>query len=53
MLQTDKVTLETFIMLQKFLVQMKKILVVTKISKTAVFNIDNNKKCFLSTKLAY
>ncbi len=24
-----------------------------KISSTTVFNIDNNKKCFLSTKSAY
>ncbi len=56
----SKVTVKTFIMLQKiilnflFICESWKIKCVTVSTKTlTVFNIDNNQKCFLSSKSAY
>ncbi len=59
-LNASKVTVKTFIMLQKLSISKQccslhqKITVSTKIlSSTTVFNIDDNNQCFLSSKSAY
>ncbi len=47
-----KVTLKTFIMLQKIIFQMLFFLLLKECWKNYVFTIDNNKKSFFSTKSA-
>jgi len=52
-LNSSKVTVKTLIMLQKINVLHKCIKCIKVLSSTTYFKIDDNNKCFLSTKSAY